>query len=315
MAKKVRFAYAEGKRIQIANEQRKEIKRMYKDVLGDIKDRQAFLSRRTNISSIMRTQYLNELAKVIKERMTDIDGKTQDMIINNMSLVASAVVENNQDFLKMLGFDDALVGSSYLYVPADIIAEITSGKIYEGKWTLSKAIWGDNEQKLKEIDYIVAKGIAENKGAYDLAKDLESYVNPSAKKTWEWSKVYPGTRKVIDYNAQRLARTLVSHAYAESFVRTTKNNPFIEAYQWLTSNSDRVCQICIERAENDEYGLGPGIYPKDKLPLDHPNGMCTFDAVMTDSLMDISDKLADWVNGDGDPELNKEIDNFVSDFE
>ena len=314
MARKIKFAYAEGKRVQITNEQKREIKGMYNDVLGDIKTRQAFLSTRTNISSIMRRQYLNDLSKAIKDNIIDIDRKTEKMIIENMSDVAYGVVKNNQEFLKMLGMPDSLAGTSYLYVPKYVINQIMSGKIYEGKWTLSKAIWGDNEKKLKEIDYIVAKGIAEQKSTYDLAKDLERYVNPSAKKTWDWSKVYPGTRKVIDYNAQRLARTMVSHAYQESFVRTTKNNPFIEAYQWLTSNSDRVCQLCIERSENDNYGLGPGIYPKDKLPLDHPNGMCTFDIVMTDSLIDISDKLADWVNGDGDEELNRKIDMFVEDF-
>ena len=309
---KIKFTAAEGKRIQITNQQRREIKSMYKASLNDIKDRQEFLKNKTNISSVMRRQYLDELSKAIKDNMNDIDGKTNTIILNGMKDVADAVIKNNKDLMKMMGFPDSLVGVSNLYVPKDVVKEVMSGSLYEGKWTLSKAIWGDNEKKLKEIDYIVAKGIAENKSAYDLAKDLEKYVNPSAKKDWEWSKVYPGTRKVIDYNAQRLARTMVSHAYEESFVRVTKDNPFIEAYQWIISNSDRVCPICIERAESDEYGLGAGIYPKDKLPLDHPNGMCTFDSVLIDSMKGISDKIADWINGTGDSKLNEEIDKYAN---
>lgn len=314
MAKNIKFAKAEGKRIQITNEQTKQIKSMYKSALKEIEERQNFLKNKTNISSVMRRAYLDDLSKAIKDNMTAIDSATEKMIISNMAEVASAVVQNNKDMLKLLGMPESLVNSSYLYVPKDVVNEVMSGKLYEGKWTLSKAIWGDNEQKLKEIDYIVAKGIAENKSAYDLAKDLETYVNPSAKKEWEWSKVYPGTRKVIDYNAQRLSRTMVSHAYEESFVRTTKNNPFIIGYQWIISNSDRVCPLCIERSENDDYGLGPGIYPKDQLPLDHPNGMCTFEAVMSDDLMTISDQLADWVKGEGDQQLNDEIDKFAKDL-
>ena len=309
---KIKFTAAEGKRIQITNKQRREIKSMYKASLNDIKDRQEFLKNKTNISSVTRRQYLDELSKAIKDNMNDIDGKTNTIILNGMKDVADAVVKNNKDLMKMMGFPDSLVGVSNLYIPKDVVKEVMSGSLYEGKWTLSKAIWGDNEKKLKEIDYIVAKGIAENKSAYDLAKDLEKYVNPSAKKDWEWSKVYPGTRKVIDYNAQRLARTMVSHAYEESFVRVTKDNPFIEAYQWIISNSDRVCPICIERAEDDAYGLGAGIFPKDKLPLDHPNGMCTFDSVLIDSMKGISDKIADWINGTGDSKLNEEIDKYAN---
>ena len=118
----------------------------------------------------------------------------------------------------------------------------------------------------------------------------------------------------IDYNAQRLARTMISHAYEESFVAVTKNNPFIEAYQWITSGSDRVCEICIDRESSDHYGLGPGIYPKDALPLDHPNGMCTFDVVITMTDEEISDAIADWYLGEGDPEMNKRIDDYVEEM-
>ena len=75
----------------------------------------------------------------------------------------------------------------------------------------------DETERIKntqgDIQYIVAQGIASQKSAFDIAKDLEKYVDPSAKKDWAWSKVYPGTKKVVDYNAQRLARTMVSHAY------------------------------------------------------------------------------------------------------
>ena len=99
---------------------------------------------------------------------------------------------------------------------------------------------------------------------------------------------------------------MVQHAYQESFVRVTKNNPFIDSYQWLASGGDRMCDICAERDGK--------IYSKDELPLDHPNGMCTFVVVMSKSLEEVGSDLHDWMMGEGDEALNREIDKFANDL-
>lgn len=307
------FAKAEGKRVSVTNTQRKQIKKMYADVLDDISSRIKFLENRTNVSSMLRLQYLRELQSQISDNMETISKQLEGVIQHNMLSVADSVVQNNADLLKKFGYSEPLTKTAFMYVPQDVVNEVMSGKLYQDKWSLSKAIWKDNALINKDLETIIAKGIAENKSAYDIAKDLEKYVNPSAKKAWDWSKVYPGTRKVIDYNAQRLARTMVSHAYEESFVRTTKNNPFIDSYKWVISNSDRVCPLCISRAQDDQYGLGAGIFPKDQLPLDHPNGMCTFETVITKSYQQIADDLANWVNNKGDQKLNASLDLFAKD--
>lgn len=308
------FVIAEGKRVQITNAQKKKIEQLYKDVISDMKKESEKLKGRTNVSSVLRDQYVRGVARETKEELNKLSNNTQKIIKDNMLTMSKEVVIDNQGLLKSMGFSSFYTNVAYSHVPADIVEHIMSGKLYEGKWSLSKAIWSDNKKTLSDIDSIIAKGIAENKSAYDIAKDLEKYVDPKMRKTWEWAKVYPGTKKVIDYNAQRLARTMVSHAYQESFVRTTKNNPFIEAYQWLTSNSDRVCPICIDLAESDSYGLGAGIYPKDKLPMDHPNGMCVFDSVITKNYEEIANDIRDWSRGEGNANLNKQIDKFVEDL-
>ena len=305
------FQYAEGQRIKLTNNQRRQINHMYREVAAEIKQAMKRLEGRTNVSSVIRKQYLNDLLKEIEKNLEDVTQSIEDVIQKNMLAASEAVVLNNVNNLRLLGID---VKQAYFYIPKDIVSEVITGKIYKGRWTLSKAIWGDSKQSIRDLNTIVAKGIAENKSAYDIAKDLEQYVNPEARKNWEWSKVYPGTKKKIDYNAQRLARTMVSHAYEESFVRVTKNNPFIDAYRWIISNSDRVCPICIARSEDDQYGLGAGIYPKDQLPLDHPNGMCTFETVRTKSYDQITDDLVNWVNGTGSKVMNKQLDAFAYDL-
>lgn len=301
MSKENPFAIAEGKRIDITNEQAKQIRDMYKSIEKEFGERIRILSNKSNISSIMREQYLKDFTKDLQDRITILNSQLEGTITNNALEVAKAVTEDNDKMLREMGFGG--VFTSDFHIPQDAVNSIITGKLYEGKWTLSKAIWSDNQKKLNDINSIVAKGLAENKSTYELAKDLERYVNPQARKEWSWSKVYPGTSKKIDYNAQRLARTMISHAYQESFVLNTKDNPFIEAYQWLASGGDRMCDICAERDGK--------IYQKDELPLDHPNGMCTFMIVKEKSYEEIAKDLSNWVNGTGDSELNEKLDKYA----
>lgn len=305
------FKQAQGDRVRIVNEQKREIKKAYQEACDELRKQIRWLEGKNDVSSTVRRRYLDNLLKDAEKGMQSVDKKTERIVRGNMDKMVSKVMQNNQMFINGLGFQ------GYINDPAlktNAINRILSGKLYGGKWTLSSAIWGDNKQKVAEMNKIIAKGIMLNKGTYDIAKDLERYVNPSARKDFEWSKMFPGSRRKIDYNAQRLARTMVSHAYQESFVAMTKNNPFIEGYKWITSGSDRVCPICIDRAETDHYGLGEGIFPKDALPLDHPNGMCTFEVVMTMSEKEISEALADWYLGEGDPDMNEKINKFVKDL-
>lgn len=290
------FADASKARVRITNAQARAIKSMYKDLAEEIAEESARLSTRTNISSIMRRQYLANLSRQIDKELDNI-GKMQSSTIRaNMQAVASAIVEDNVLLLNKMGINAT---AAYSYIPSDIVKEVASGRLYKGRWTLNKAIWDNTAKTKKDINTVIAKGIAGQKSTYEIAKDLEKYVNPSKRKDWAWSKVYPGTNKVVDYNAQRLARTMVSHAYQDAFVRTTKDNPFIDSYRWLASGGDRMCEVCAERDGK--------IFEKDELPLDHPNGMCTFEAVISKSFNQIGEELADWVNGAD----SSELDNFA----
>lgn len=300
------FADANRARVKITKAQAKSISKMYRDLSEDIRAEAKALQNRTNVSSILRTQYLDNLSKQINEELRQINASQSASIKSNMAAVSSAVVKNNEKMLYKMGIKAT---GAYSYVPSDIVKEIASGQLYEGRWSLSTAIWKNTRKTQSDINMIVAKGVAGQKSTYEIAKDLEKYVNPSAKKDWQWSKVYPGTAKVVDYNAQRLARTMVSHAYQDSVMRVTKDNPFVECYEWMTSNSDRVCPVCEER-ESGFHGVvidGQamyGCYYADDVPLDHPNGMCTI-APYTVSYTEISNRLADWVNGKSDPDIDR----------
>lgn len=282
---------ADGIRVELTKQQQKEIEDLYQRVAKNIAKEAEKIPQTT--SDAMRQQYLKKLQKQVDEQLEKLGEEIQGTITHNMGLTAQAMVSANQQTLESVGL---YIQGAFSHVPDDIIRLVSSGKLYSGNWSLSKAIWRGTRKAQKDINAIIAEGIAQNKSAYEIAKELEKYVNPSARKPWDWSKVYPGTNKKVDYNAQRLARTMISHAYQQSFIRTTQKNPFVTKYKWVGSNSHRICRICAARDGQ--------FFEKDELPLDHPNGMCTFVAVMDESMVDMADRIADWVSGKPDPELD-----------
>lgn len=286
------FSNAEAQRLRITQEQQKHIEELYKQAskrIGELAEQAPRVP-----SDVIRQQYLRDLQQQINDALRGIQGDLGNTIREHSQQVAAETVKDATAFLGEVGLP--IVGA-YSNVPIEIVQAVASGQLYTGNWTLSRALWLNTMETQKDVQSIVAQGILQNRSAYDIAKDLEKYVDPSARKDWEWSKVYPGTRKVVDYNAQRLARTMVSHAYQQAFVRTTIKNPFITKYQWQAANGERVCEICMERDGK--------LFDKDDLPLDHPNGMCTYLAVIEDSMEDIADRLTDWAHGDKDPELDE----------
>lgn len=299
----LRMKRAERNRQNLTKEQQKRVRNLYKRALKDVEDWSDFLKDKNNVSSVIRKEYLEDMEKNLKDSLLKIGTETETIIRDGISSTATDVVADANRILTGFGVK---IQAAYSFVPSDVVQAITTGQIYDGDWTLSKAIWKMTKKSQQDIHEIIARGVAENKSSYEIAKELEKYVNPSAAKPWDWGRIYPGTSKMIDYNAQRLARTLVSHAYQQSFVRTTIDNPFFEGYRWLTANNHRVCPLCRERAETvHEEGLPEGVYAKDDLPLDHPNGQCTHSVYMTKSTDQIVNELAAWAHGKSNPGLDK----------
>lgn len=296
------FKDAEAAKAAIMASQQKEIAKLYEDWADEIGERAKYYSHKSTASAPVSERYYRELQKQLRQTSQEVSNEIYKKIKSNIYTVADAVVSDNVKWLEPFGFSSAGLNAAFSYVPHEIVQNLVTGQIYDSGWSLSSRIWGDNEQTLKDIYQVMAKGLAENKPIYEIAKDLESYVRPSARLPWnlrmaDGKKIY---KKQIDYNAQRLARTLVQHGYQQSFIATTQKNPFITEYIWR-SNGSRVCDLC--KARDGVH------YKKTELPMDHPNGMCTMEPVVAE---DMIDQLADWFNSpDG---TYPEIDAFAGNF-
>lgn len=296
------FKDAEAAKAAIMASQRKEIAKLYEDWADEIGERAKYYSHKSNASAPVSERYYKELQKQLRATSQQVSNEVYKKIKGNIYLISDAVVKDNIDWLASFGFSMEGLNAAFSYVPDEIVRSLITGQIYESGWSLSQRIWSDNEKTLKDIYQVMAKGLAENKPIYEIAKDLEAYVRPGVRLPWNLTAP-DGVRifkKQVDYNAQRLARTLVQHGYQQSFVAVTKNNPFITEYVWRSDGS-RVCELC--KARDGQH------YKKDELPLDHPNGMCTMEPVVVKNMVD---QLAGWFNSpDG---TYPEIDAFAKNF-
>lgn len=320
MAQKFSLKHAEEVRTSTTAQMQRNILKMYEELYRKVSARVAGME-----NSNAQKQNLILLQRDIKSWIRQLNEEIQQGIVGDMKIVSNAVVEDTRDFLKQCGFQDSDIHDAFSYVPEQIIRNIINGNVYQEGWTLSGAIWGYNQQTQEALNKIISIGTAQGKSAYDIAKDLEQYVQPGARKpsrvisSWRYENGEKVQDKFrfgrVDYNAQRLARTLVSHAYQQSFQHVNRNDPFVVGYRWLTSNfHGRVCPICIERATSDSYGLGAGVFPKDELPLDHPNGMCTFEAVIPGSMSEIARRIGEWYRAPVGtfPDIDKYAMDFVA---
>lgn len=292
------FQSADKAKEKLTKERLKEISKLYEEWADEIERKANYYKTKTAPSYEVKVSRANRLKKMLKSSADNISKEVEGIIKSSIYTVCDDVVKANVDWVNdTFGFDKKLLNVAYNYIPDDVVKKLVTGQVYSSSWSLSKSIWGDNQDTLSKTYKVVAGGLAQNKPIYEIAKDLEQYVRPSAKKPWnlkdkDGRRIYP---KQVDYNAQRLARTLVQHGYQQSFVETTQNNPFITDYIWR-SNGSRRCEICAARDGKH--------YKKDELPLDHPNGMCIIEPNVSKSM---DDDIINWYKSpDGTyPEIDK----------
>jgi hypothetical protein len=76
------------------------------------------------------------------------------------------------------------------------------------------------------------------------------------------------------FSARRLARTEITRAHGVATIEVAKRTPFALGVKWSLSGRHPKSDPCDENARRDEYRLGPGIYPPEKVPQYPSHAMC-----------------------------------------
>ncbi len=290
-------------RANLTRKQYKQIKNLYKEAAKDLKIK----SDKARKGSLTE-RWAKDYRKAVKSEIRQVNKILFKQILDNIVKSANLAAGIQLNFFNLVDKKYKLNMSKsftnmFSKVPNDAVEELIKGNIYKDGRGLSKRIWWTGNKVNGDIDKIIQKGIVEKKSAIELAQDLQTYVNPDMQKEWNWKNVYPGTSKTVDYNAQRLARTSISHAYILSMIKSCEKNPFIEKVRWHSVFAPgRTCPLCKER-DGQEYLLAD-------CPLDHPNGLCYQEPLLDDSLENIGSRLNSWAKGGNDPALDDWYDKY-----
>lgn len=294
------FRDAEVARDEITTRQKREIRKLYNQWAKEIRQLAGDFSK-SNINDIQKQRELTALYYQLRQGSRNISSELDRTVRRNIRNITEITVRTNNRWLNSLGFTNGSLDLKFNPVKESVIRNIISGGIYNSGYSLSDRIWNLENNTMKDIYAVVAKGLAENKSIYDITKELEKYVNPGARLPWHVSGNNVIRNRVVDYNAQRLAKTLVQHAYQQAIIACTRDNPFVKGYLWHAAGG-HPCKLCEERDGN--------IYSADTVPLDHPNGECTIEPII-DGVKSIID-MADFINN---PFRYPGLLSFISDLE
>lgn len=298
---------AQRKKLNLAKKQEQQIKQIYNDMYKNLSKK----LNKVNPGSLTK-RYLDELQKELAKEIKIIHTKVEKVIKNNTKKSSELANNVQLDFFMQINKQYGLnmkdtFSSMFSKIPKVAMNEILHGTAYKDRKGLSERIWQHTKKFDKDIDYIVTEGIANKKTAYEIAKDLEIYVNPKASKPWEWSNVYPNASEKVDYNAQRLARTAVNHAFQQAQKRSCEKNPYVTGIRWVSAGiHGRTCPVCSNRDGQ--------LFKVNEVPLDHPNGLCTTIPEMPMSFDEIGIELRSWIDGMSNSKLDKWFYEYGEEF-
>lgn len=291
------------KQSKLTLNQYKKIRDLYRDVAKSLETK-ANKAKKGSLTE----RWAKDYKKAVRTQIKQMNSVLKNIVSENIEKSAENATDIQLNFFEQINVENGLGMSEsfknmFSSVPNDVLKDIVSGDFYKDGKGLSQRLWFNGNKVNGDIDRIIQKGIAEKKSAYELAQDLQTYVNPNSKKDWDWKKVYPNVAKTIDYNAQRLARTSISHAYTLSMLKSCEKNPFVNKVKWHSVFAPgRTCPLCKER-DGQEYLL-------KNCPMDHPNGLCYQEPLLDDSLENIGSRLNSWVKGGNDPVLDDWYDKY-----
>ncbi|WP_455804306.1 exonuclease SbcC [Clostridium butyricum] len=302
---------ARKKILQLTIEQEKQINNIY------AKSATRLIDEILELPDISRTRVHDiDIARLLNDYTKDLYKQLYPNIKDNM--MESSIIQRQVilDYVDQVVKDRKLseiVKHNINNYSNTVVKNLVAGEYYKDGKTLSKRLWNLTSDNSNKIDEFIKMNIAGGANARKLANDLEVLINPKNRLTTTNFKAGFDSYKV-SYQAQRLARTSITHAAAETQIQTAKKNPFNRGMKWNLSPSHGARMHgkqdeCDDYAGNDSYGLGAGIFPADKTPIQHPNCMC----YLTEWLVEIDDAISrinKWVEGKED----RELESWSTDF-
>jgi hypothetical protein len=113
-----------------------------------------------------------------------------------------------------------------------------------------------------QVDRLVNSALARGLTAREFAKEVSGFINPNT----------PGGTR---YAAMRLSRTELNNSFHFAQRRDNAAKPWVTGQKWYLSGSHPRPDECNLFAEENRFGLGPGVFAKNQVPnKPHPQCLC-----------------------------------------
>lgn len=288
---------ARKKILQLTIEQEKQINNIY------AKSAARLIDEILELPDISRTRVHDiDIARLLNDYTKDLYKQLYPSIKDN--IMESSIIQRQVilDYVDQVAKDRKLseiVKHNINNYSNTVVKNLVAGEYYKDGKTLSKRLWNLTSDNSNKIDEFIKMNIASGANARKLANDLELLINPNNRIVTNNFKAGFNSYK-ISYQAQRLARTSITHAATETQIQNAKKNPFSKGLRWnlSASHSTRMhgkTDIC------DDYN--GQIFKPEETPLQHPNCLCYF----TEEVVEVDNAIArinKWVEGNEDKELD-----------
>lgn len=271
----------------ITKQQEREIRKFYNQVAREIREMEKSLPD-TPYNETQR-RHLVEMYYQLRSASIQLTTEINTSVNNNVEWMGRTVQRVNVRWLESVGLTPESLDRKFSQSTDNAIRNILTGNLYgTGSLNLSSKIWNITDSNLTDMNSIIAKGLADGRSLNSIAKELERYINPDMKNEWRivtiknpdgTTSVYRIRNNQPDYKARRLARTSIQHAYQQTMIALTKDNPFVKGYIWH-ADGRHPCELCESR--DNEF------FTAEDVPLDHPNGQCSIEPSLDYGLIDKS---------------------------
>jgi len=232
------------------------------------------------------------------EAMAEADGSVQidvlQTLLNQLNARLDALSNNRGDLLERNLTDAATLGSSPLSVAveASVLVSINHDAvtfvrnlIANDGLQLSDRIFRVDRHGREVVASAIQQAVIQGKSAADAAMDFLSRgdkIPPQLLAKMNKAQaariareagaaLMTGNGNPMD-NAMRLFRTEINRAHGEAYQAAAFEHPDTIGTKFLLSPNHPKPDICDMHARVNRYGLGPGVYPKDRNPWPaHPN--------------------------------------------
>ncbi len=265
-------------RNDLTKRQEKSIRHAYNEWAKEVRAEAERLSRTPGSEDEARE--MTKLYYQLRNASRQLSAEINNEVSKNINSMGEVTVRANKRWLASLGLESNKLDLKMSVSKDSAIRSILSGNLYQSGKPLSERVWNITDSNVKDMYSIIARGIALNQTPNEMAKQLEKYLNPGKNLGWTVQKYIDANGRVhiarvsnnqVDWKAQRLARTMLQHAYQQSLVALTKDNPFVLGYIWHADGAN-ACPLCMDRDGQ--------FYTANDLPLDHPNGQCDFEVAI-----------------------------------